>query len=87
MSLSPIIPLGQQELGLHFVQLFSVLNKRDTQKNTDIFRVTNKQYNTFLKNFIERKWHFQRVTAKYFILFPEKLYQTILLSLSDVNSL
>ena len=38
-----------------------------------------------LKIYIKQNWHFQRTTAKYYILFPGKFYQTILLSLSDVN--
>ena len=41
--------------------------------------------NTFLKVFIKQNWYFQKVTAKYYELFPGKLYQAILLSLSDVN--
>ena len=38
-----------------------------------------------LKVFIKQNWYFQKVTAKYYELFPGKLYQAILLSLSDVN--
>ena len=42
-------------------------------------RVTFKYYYT------KQNWHFQRVTAKYYILFPHKMYQTILLFLTVVN--
>ena len=41
--------------------------------------------NIFLKVFIKQNWYFQKVTAKYYELFPGKLCQAILLSLSDVN--
>ena len=39
----------------------------------------------FCKISIKRNWHFQRVTAKCYRLFPGKWYQAILPSLSDVN--
>ena len=42
-----------------------------------------KQY--FSQSLIKWNWHFQRVTAKHYRIFPGKWYNTILLFLSDVN--
>ena len=47
--------------------------------NIDTYRFTTKEfYNTTFK----QRWNFEKATGKYYTHFPQKLYQTILLSLS-----
>ena len=88
---------GKQGLWLYFWQTptyaISVsLTIKIYKNNIDTSRINNKQCfkiilntKTRLKVFIEQNWHFHRVTAKYCRHFPQKLYQTILFSLSDAN--
>ena len=66
---------------------FCFLNNRDTQKQYWHLQSSNKQYYKIIlfKVFIKWNWHFQRVTAAYYRLFPKKLYKTIFLSLSGMN--
>ena len=87
VSVSPLIPLGWQGLQLPFAKLLTYaisvsLTIEIHKNNIDTFRVTNKQYYKiilFLKFLSKLNWHFQEVTDKYYELFPEKLYQTIIL--------
>ena len=81
-------PSYNGEINEAYISVWSTLQTNRNQNGSN--RVHNslwciRNINTFLKLFLKQKWHFQKVTAKHYEVFPGKLGKAILLYLSDVK--